>query len=208
MADPAARPDHPVGLADQAQQPDPRHPHVSPHRAPLVRRPGEPRGSHPANDAIHLIGGELCGRNPHPELSHPPGMRPDPGPGLRARRVRLRLGHRGPTAPDRDRGLQSTALALVLGLEAPSWETSASSAGRRATRSPMGSWAPSSSRDRKPPAGRGAGGRAGRLRGGPYTADHFLPGRPTHQDLGGRGAPGARAGPFGLVRWADIWQGS
>jgi cholest-4-en-3-one 26-monooxygenase len=66
MADPAARPDHPAG---PAQQPDPRHPHFSPHRVPLPEASGEARGSHPVNEAIHLVGGQFWGRNPHPELS-------------------------------------------------------------------------------------------------------------------------------------------
>jgi cholest-4-en-3-one 26-monooxygenase len=66
MADPAARPDPP---ADRMRQPDTRHPHFSPHRAPVPRQPGETRGSHPGSDAIHLIGGEFWGRNPHRELT-------------------------------------------------------------------------------------------------------------------------------------------
>ena len=69
MADPAARPDRPADPAGLTQQPDPRHPHFSAHRAPLPRRPGERRGSHLDNDAIHPIGGQFWGRNPHPELS-------------------------------------------------------------------------------------------------------------------------------------------
>jgi cytochrome P450 family 142 subfamily A polypeptide 1 len=59
MADREARPGYP----------DPRYPHFSPDRAPLPHQSGEPRGSHPDNDAIHLIGGQFWGRSPHPELT-------------------------------------------------------------------------------------------------------------------------------------------
>lgn len=79
MADPAARPDH---LADPTQQPDPQHPHFSPHRAPLRPRSGEPRGyasrviadrrANPRNDLISsLVHAEIDGdRLDHESLIH------------------------------------------------------------------------------------------------------------------------------------------
>ena len=58
-----------TGTSPATPQPDPRHPHFSPHRAPVPPRPGGGRGAHPAHDAIHLTGGQFWGRDPHPELT-------------------------------------------------------------------------------------------------------------------------------------------
>ena len=66
MADVAASPD---STADPAQRPDPRHPHFSANRVPMALRPGEPRGTHPHNETIHLVGGKFWARNPHQELT-------------------------------------------------------------------------------------------------------------------------------------------